>query len=119
MESYHERVYDLVLRIPRGRVMTYGSIANLLGAPYDARKIGNIMSATPSGGRSIPWHRVINSKGGVSTTGQTSPPDLQLRLLEAEGIDFNEKGRCNLKAYLWLPPEAGADDEVVGQGSLF
>src|SRR5437868_12954760 len=80
--SYRERVYELVLRIPRGRVMSYGLVARAMGAGYDARAIGNIMSATPDDGRQIPWHRVINSQGGCSTTGLTMPPDLQQRLLE-------------------------------------
>lgn len=118
--SFRERVYELVLRIPRGRVMTYGQIARLLGAGYDARAIGNIMHATPDDGRSIPWHRVINAQGGVSTAGLTSPPDLQQRLLEAEDIVFNEKGRCDLGKYLWTPPEYEAeDDDPAAQGRLF
>lgn len=119
MDTYHERVYELVLRIPRGRVMTYGSVAAALGAPYDARKIGNIMSVTPSDSRSIPWHRVINAKGGVSTAGRTSPPDLQLRLLEAEGVVFNEKGCCSLRVYGWMPGEGAAGSEGGEQGNLF
>ena len=118
--SYRERAYQLVLRIPSGRVMTYGSIAQILGAGYDARAIGNIMHATPNDGRAIPWHRVINSQGGLSTAGLTSPPDLQQRLLEAEGIVFNEKGRCKLGTYLWTPPEAeAAADDPSTQGQLF
>lgn len=119
MDSYHERVYALVLRIPRGRVMTYGSVAAALGAPYDARKIGNIMSLTPSDSRSIPWHRVINAQGGISTTGRTSPPDLQLRLLEAEGVVFNEKGCCSLRVYGWMPSEGADAGGERKQGDLF
>ena len=118
--SYRERAYQLVLRIPSGRVMTYGSIAQILGAGYDARAIGNIIHATPNDGRAIPWHRVINSQGGLSTAGLTSPPDLQQRLLEAEGIVFNEKGRCKLGTYVWTPPEAeAATDDPSTQGQLF
>jgi methylated-DNA-protein-cysteine methyltransferase-like protein len=118
--SFRERVYQLVLRIPSGRVMTYGSIAQILGAGYDARAIGNIMHATPDDGRAIPWHRVINAQGGLSTAGLTSPPDLQQRLLEAEGIVFNEKGRCKIGTYLWTPPEAEeANDDPSAQGQLF
>jgi methylated-DNA-protein-cysteine methyltransferase-like protein len=119
--SYRARVYELVLRIPPGRVMSYGLIARLLGAGYDARAIGNIMHATPDDGRNIPWHRVINSQGGCSTTGLTMPPDLQQRLLEAEGIVFNDKGRCDIATYLWTPPEYAAESarEDKTQGSLF
>jgi methylated-DNA-protein-cysteine methyltransferase-like protein len=119
--SYRERVYELVLRIPAGRVMSYGLVACVMGAGYDARAIGNIMHATPDDGRQIPWHRVINSQGGCSTAGLTMPPDLQQRLLEAEGIVFNDKGRCDIANYLWTPPEYEAEAESKGstQGSLF
>src|SRR5262252_1419341 len=109
--SFRERVYQLVLRIPAGRVMSYGQVARVLGAGYDARAIGNVMYATPQDGRNIPWHRVINSQGGCSTTGRTMPPDLQQRLLEAEGIAFNDKGRCAVEKYLWVPPEYETEAE--------
>lgn len=119
--SFRERVYELVLRIPAGRVMSYGQVARVLGAGYDARAIGNIMHATPDDGRAIPWHRVINAQGGCSTAGLTTPPDLQQRLLEAEGIVFNEKGRCEIAKHLWTPPEYEAEAEArqTEQGNLF
>jgi len=101
--AYRELVYGLVMRIPSGRVMTYGQIARILGEGYDARAIGNVMHATPADEREIPWHRVINAQGGCSTAGRTLPPDLQQLLLEAEGVVFNEAGRCRLLEYLWAP----------------
>jgi methylated-DNA-protein-cysteine methyltransferase related protein len=107
--GYRELAYRLVLRIPPGRVMSYGLVARVLGPGYDARAIGNIMHATPDDGRSIPWHRVINSLGKCSTAGLTLPPDLQQRLLEAEGIVFNDQGRCDLRKYVWMPPEYEAE----------
>ena len=85
--------------------MSYGLIARILGAGYDARAIGNIMHGTPDDGRAIPWHRVINSQGRCSTSGLTMPPDLQQRLLENEKIVFDEKGRCDMARYQWSPPE--------------
>jgi methylated-DNA-protein-cysteine methyltransferase related protein len=117
--SYRERAYELVLRIPPGRVMSYGLVARVLGVGYDARAIGNIMYATPDDGRNIPWHRVINSQGGCSTSGVTSPPDLQQRLLETEGIVFNNKGKCDIEKYLWTPPEYEAEAKQTEQGNLF
>ncbi len=119
--SFRERVYHLVLRIPAGRVMSYGQVARVLGAGYDARAIGNVMHATPKDGRNIPWHRVINAQGGCSTAGLTMPPDLQQRLLEAEGVVFNEKGRCQIEKYLWTPPEyeEAARRANKDQGDLF
>ena len=118
--SYRERAYELVLRIPPGRVMSYGLVAKVLGIGYDARAIGNIMYATPNeDGRNIPWHRVINSQGVCSTAGLTSPLDLQQRLLETEGIVFNDKGKCDLEKYLWTPPEYEAETKPLNQGNLF
>jgi methylated-DNA-protein-cysteine methyltransferase related protein len=118
--SYRERVYELVLSIPAGRVISYGLVARVMGAGYDPRAVGNIMHATPEDGRGIPWHRVINAQGGCSTAGLTLPPDLQQRLLEAEGVVFGEKGRCDMKRYQWAPPEYEAEArEGEGQGSLF
>lgn len=100
---YRERVYRLVLKIPAGRVMSYGLIARVLGDGYDPRAIGNIMFATPKDGREIPWHRVINSRGACSTAGLTMPPDLQQKLLEAEGIEFSAGGICKIERYSWAP----------------
>lgn len=123
--SYRQRAYALVARIPRGRVMSYGQVARVLGAGYDARAIGNIMHATPEqtdDGLPVPWHRVINAQGACSTAGMTTPPDLQQKLLEAEGVAFNDKGRCAIDKYLWYPPEYEAEtNDAKGdrQNSLF
>lgn len=117
--SYRERAYELVLRIPSGRLMSYGLVAKVLGIGYDARAIGNIMYATPDDRRNLPWHRVLNAQGRCSTAGLTSPPDLQQRLLEGEGIVFNDKGQCDLEKYLWTPPEYAAESKSPNQSSLF
>lgn len=109
MEKYErvfEQIYKLVLRIPAGRVMTYGQIARLLDDRYSPRLVGWAMHATPQDGRDIPWHRVINSRGATST-GKIilHEPDLQRLLLESEGILFNDKGCCDLSLYQWSPPK--------------
>ncbi|HWC77198.1 MAG TPA: MGMT family protein [Blastocatellia bacterium] len=103
-EQVFEKVYKLVLKIPAGRVMTYGQIARLLEDRYSPRLVGWAMHATPQDGREIPWHRVINSRGGVST-GRVivSQPDLQRLLLEAEGVVFSEAGFCDLRVFQWSP----------------
>ena len=104
-----EKIYRLVLRIPRGRVMTYGQIANLLEGQYSARLVGWAMHATPHDKRNIPWHRVINSRGSIST-GRIilHEPDLQRLMLEAEGVTFDERGHCDLGAYQWSPRRRAA-----------
>jgi methylated-DNA-protein-cysteine methyltransferase-like protein len=99
-----ERIYQIVLGIPRGRVMTYGQIARLLDYRYSPKLVGWAMHAVPDDGRNIPWHRVINSRGGIST-GRVivHEPDLQRWMLEAEGVVFDEHGRCDLSIYQWSP----------------
>lgn len=86
--------------------MTYGQIARLLEDRYSPRLIGWAMHATPDDGRAIPWHRVINSRGGISTGRLLlNEPQLQQLLLEAEGVVFNERGQCDLKVHQWSPRE--------------
>ena len=103
-ERVFEHIYRLVLRIPAGRVMTYGQIARLLDDRYSARLVGWAMHATPQDGRQIPWHRVINARGATSTGKLIlHEPDLQRLLLESEGVVFNEQGRCDLSVYQWAP----------------
>lgn len=117
--GYRERVYELVERIPLGRVMTYGQIAEILGEGYTPRTVGFVMHAANE--EKMPWQRVINSQGACSTGRVILPPDKQQRMLEAEGIIFDARGRCDLKRYRWTPEEVerieNEDDEA--QPSLF
>src|SRR5258708_40250893 len=84
-EKVFEKIYRLVLRIPRGRVMTYGQIARLLEDRYSPRLVGWAMHATPRDERNIPWHRVINSRGGGSTGRVVlAQPERPRLMLEAE-----------------------------------
>lgn len=98
--KYRERVYAIVRRIPSGRVMTYGQIAELLGEGYTPRTVGFVMHSSPDG---TPWHRVINAQGATSTGRLVLPHDKQQRLLEQEGVVFNDKGRCDLQQFLFIP----------------
>lgn len=118
-ERVFEQIYRFVLRIPRGRVMTYGQIARLLGDLYSPRLVGWAMHATPQDGRNIPWHRVINSRGSIST-GRIilHEPNLQRLLLEAEGVVFNERGNCDLALYQWSPPAKRSKANPVNKISL-
>lgn len=112
-EKVFEKIYRLVLRIPRGRIMTYGQIARLLEDRYSPRLVGWAMHATPQDDRNIPWHRVINSRGGVST-GRVivQEPDMQRWMLEAEGVVFDERGHCDLSLYQWLPRQKKAQAKI-------
>lgn len=116
--GYRERVFEIVRRIPEGRVMTYGQLAEILGAGYTARTVGFVMH---SADQTVPWQRVINAQGACSTGRVIVPPDLQQRMLVSEGIVFNEKGRCDLAQCRWTPPEyeAGGEADSGEQPSLF
>lgn len=101
--SLYEAVYRIVRTIPKGRVMTYGQIATLLGQPRAARAVGYAMRAS---GRhdDVPWQRVINSQGRISAKDEVQRPLLQRVLLEAEGIHFDKTDTCDLRVYRWAPP---------------
>lgn len=115
---YRERVFEIVRRIPPGRVMTYGQLAELLGEGYTARTVGFVMHTAED---ADPWHRVINAQGACSTGKVLLPQDKQQRMLEAEGVVFNERGRCDLALHRWTPEEFRADEakDEAPQGSLF
>jgi methylated-DNA-protein-cysteine methyltransferase-like protein len=98
--NYRERVYRIVRSIPPGRVMTYGQLAEILGDGYTPRTVGFVMHGSDD---KTPWHRVINAQGACSTRGIVLPHDKQQRMLEAEGVAFNKRGRCDLQNYLWIP----------------
>ncbi len=130
MKTY-QKVYNLVKKIPKGKVMTYGQIGQILSlnprvvgwalnrlAKYrvtlllgnsksqrsnlkNVREIASVAMLSRNDVK-IPWQRVINSKGGISTNKLMNIPlDLQKRLLEKEGIKFDENQKINLKKYLW------------------
>jgi len=93
------RVYRLVKKIPRGRVMTYGQLARALKLPGGARAAGRAMAACPSG-RGIPWHRVVGAGGRLLI--REPYASLQRRLLESEGTRLVGM-RVDLEKRGWLP----------------
>src|ERR1051325_6925223 len=99
--KYRERVYQIVRRIPPGRVMTYGQIAYMLGEGYTPRTVGFVMHGADES--NTPWHRVINSQGKCSTGRIVLPADKQQRMLEREGVKFDQTGRCDLGISMWNP----------------
>jgi methylated-DNA-protein-cysteine methyltransferase-like protein len=92
-------VYQLVQRIPRGRVLTYGALAKALRLPGGARTAGRAMASTPSG-KGIPWHRVVGERGQILIRGPYAM--LQKKLLESEGVKLIES-RVDLKLHAWKP----------------
>ena len=114
--GYRERVYKLVRQIPKGRVMTYGQLAEILGEGYTARTVGYVMHGADS--ENVPWQRVINAQGKCSTGKFTLPVNLQQSILESEGVVFDAKGKCDLNVYLWFP-EGSEKDQEEKPPSLF
>ena len=103
----NERVWKMVARIPRGRVATYGQIAELADIPgrSAARQVGYALAAL-TGETNIPWQRVINKAGRVSPRGDPDRPEYQRILLEAEGIEIGLGGTIDLARYRWRPAPA-------------
>lgn len=99
MPSYYDDVYELVKRIPRGRVSTYGRVAQMSPVPRGARGVGWALAGLgPERAREVPWWRVINAAGRISNEFNAT---LQRELLEAEGVVFDERGYVDLERYLW------------------
>ena len=102
--SFYTKVYEVVKKIPKGKVTTYGEIANLLGSPRAARAVGYALNALKKSESDIvPWQRVINAKGEISFKGDTIRANLQRKLLEQEGIVFNIVGQINFTSQGWFP----------------
>lgn len=103
--KFARAVYALVKEVPRGKVVTYGQVAAILGHPRAARAVGTALSHLPRAlARLVPWQRVINAAGGISMRGDVMRPDLQRQLLELEGIELR-RGRVDLKRYRWAGPK--------------
>lgn len=99
--STYARFYDVVRRVPSGRVTTYGAVAHEAGLAGRARQVGYAMAALPDD-HDVPWHRVINAKGEISgRAGGRTFEHIQRTLLEAEGVTFDPNGRVDLDAYGW------------------
>jgi methylated-DNA-protein-cysteine methyltransferase-like protein len=108
---FNRQVWAVVRQIPAGRVASYGQIARLIPPPegvdaqtyleFAARWVGSAMATCPD---DVPWQRVINSKGEISPR---PGAEQQRRLLEAEGVVFNDRGRVDLARFGW---------QATGQG---
>lgn len=100
MHPDYAKIYRTIARIPRGKVATYGQIAELAGLPGRARQVGYALHALPDGAP-IPWQRVLNARGEISLPGLSGAR--QRELLAAEGVRPGESGRIDLARYQWRP----------------
>lgn len=101
-EVLKQRIYKLVRQVPPGRVNSYRDIATMLGGGIDAWTVGQALNQVPkSGGEEVPWQRIVNARGGISTRGL-----LQRKLLEDEGVVFDEHERIDMRRFRWPGPGA-------------
>ncbi|PTL82807.1 MGMT family protein [Vitiosangium sp. GDMCC 1.1324] len=126
---FFERIYQVVEQVPRGQVSTYGDIAIIVGGGCDARVVGLAMGDLGPRAAKVPWQRIINRSGGISTQGYG-----QRELLVAEGVEFDAKGKVPLERFRWagpnqewatkhgftpLPARTSKDEEDKSQMRLF
>jgi len=102
MSELYEKIYSVILKIPRGKVATYGQIAKLAGLGPNARLVGYALHAlTPE--ERVPWHRVVGAGGKISLVGEGY--SVQRKILESEGVGFTEKGKIPLPLFGWQKTE--------------
>jgi len=100
--TFYQKVYQLTKKIPKGKVATYGQIAGMISTPRAARMVGWALHSCDT--NKIPWQRVINAKGMISTTCLDHPKEFQANLLRAEGVKVKEiEGNyfINLEQFIW------------------
>ncbi len=117
-ETFDQRVYAAVARIPAGQLATYGQIAELIGAWGCARQVGWALRRLPLPSE-VPWHRVVNAAGRIAMTPSREGSDwMQRELLLAEGIPVDLEGRLPLARFRWRPPCPWTDGPGEASASL-
>lgn len=99
-ENFFSEVYEVVRLIPKGRLTSYGAIANYLGTKGSARMVGWAMNSSPD---DVPAHRVLNRNGLLSGKHHFGPLDEMQRLIESEGIKVENNQVVDFKKFLWDP----------------
>jgi methylated-DNA-protein-cysteine methyltransferase related protein len=100
-KDFFEKVFEIVRKIPEGKVTTYGSIASHIGLKSSARMVGWALNSV-AGDMSIPCHRVINRNGELTGKRFFATPTFMREMLESEGVEFTGD-KVNLSKHLWLP----------------
>lgn len=100
--SFRDDVYALVAQIPRGKVMTYGQIAALVGHPRAARQVGQIAHFGPS---DLPWWRVVNKQGGLAGAYTNGGRTEHKCALGADGVAVSTEYKCDVNTLLWWPAQ--------------
>lgn len=102
--SFYDIVYEIVKKIPKGRVATYGQIAMLCGSPRASRAVGYALHFNPDP-EHTPCFRVVNRFGGCAEAFAFGGKAVQARLLEEDGIEVSDDFTVDLDKYLWNPYE--------------
>jgi methylated-DNA-protein-cysteine methyltransferase-like protein len=102
--GFWTRVYAKVREVPPGSVVTYGQVAAALGTVRAARQVGFALAGlrVRPDDADVPWHRVINAKGMISHRGDVDRPSEQQLRLEAEGVEFTDQGRVDLRRFRYV-----------------
>lgn len=104
--TFREQVLEVVRSVPYGKVVSYGQVAEMVGAPHSARQVGAVLYGLRDEDGEVPWHRVVNASGGISTY-KVGHGELQVALLKAEGVAFVGGGRgeerVDMRAHRWRP----------------
>lgn len=121
--NFYEQVYAVVRRIPRGKVTSYGRVAEMLGRPRAARAVGYALNGLKDkkgqpAYDDIPWQRVINSQGRISIVNREYGAQMQADLLRSEGVAVSDDLRIDLDTYLWDGLHLVELDDIVGGQSL-
>ena len=106
MKTFNEQVYDIVAKIPAGRVMTYGQIARMIGRPKMARFVG--FASNNKNSWHLPWHRVVFKDGRLIPQWQQE----QYRDLKAEGVKFRPDKTVDMEHFQWDPERDGVPMDV-------
>jgi methylated-DNA-protein-cysteine methyltransferase-like protein len=114
--NFYEQVYAVVRRIPRGKVTSYGRIAQMLGAPNAARAVGYALRALKDKDDAyadVPWQRVVNSQGRISIVNREHGAQRQAELLRVEGVKVSEQLLIDLDVYLWTGLHFLEVDDII------
>ena len=103
--SFFEAVFEVVRQIPKGKVTSYGAIAEALGTKGSARMVGWAMNQSHFVNPAVPAHRVVNRQGRLSGKMHFSPPERMQELLEKEGIQVVEDQIIDFQKHFWDPNE--------------
>ncbi|MDQ7041743.1 MAG: methylated-DNA--[protein]-cysteine S-methyltransferase [Rhodothermus sp.] len=114
--DFFGRVWEVVARIPPGRVTTYGHIAEYLGSRSAARTVGWALNA--AAGSDLPCHRVVNRRGELTGRMHFEGPFVMEERLRSEGVTFTEDGRVDLSRHLWIPGQDEDNSEHSPRGGM-